>query len=421
MPSDPRSLEDLRIDRQAKEPGRPGLLWPALLALLLLAVAAGWFWWRAPGPLDVQAAAVEAPATAAEAGTVLNASGYVTARRRATVSSKVTGRVVQVGVEEGMAVRQGQVLARLDPTTAERVLALAEAELGASRRAVTEYRVRLDQAHLTARRARQLTSEGIGTQATLDDADAEVKAIEARLALAEEQVRVSERQVALRQADLADTVIVAPFPGVAISKDAQPGEMISPVSAGGGFTRTGICTLVDMDSLEIEVDVNESYLHRVTAGQRVEAVLDAYPDWRIPAHVITLVPAADRQKATVLVRIGFDRASDATSPAPGSRKAPLDSRILPDMGVKVAFLGAAPPPGAAKAAPAPRIPAKAVRVDSGSQIVFVVRDGRAERRAIRVGATAADRVEVVSGLTPGERIVVEPPKGLKDGDRVVVR
>ena len=420
MPSDPRSLEDLRIDRQAKEPGRPGLLWLALPALLVLAAAAAWFWWRAPGPLEVQAAAVEAPATAAEAGTVLNASGYVTARRRATVSSKVTGRVVQVDVEEGMEVRQGQVLARLDPTTAERVLALAEAELGAARRAVAEYRVRLDQARLTARRAHQLTSEGIATQATLDDADAEVKAIEARLALAEEQVQVSERQVALRQADLADTVIAAPFPGVAISKDAQPGEMISPVSAGGGFTRTGICTLVDMDSLEIEVDVNESYLHRVTAGQRVEAVLDAYPDWRIPAHVITLVPAADRQKATVLVRIGFDRA-DATSPSAGPRKAPLDARILPDMGVKVAFLGAAPPPGAARAAPPPRIPAKAVRAESGSPVVFVVRDGRAERRAIRVGATAADRVEVVSGLTPGERIVVEPPKGLKDGDRVVVR
>jgi len=417
MPSDPRTLEDLRIDRRAKEPGRPGLPWGIAGVVLLLAVALGWWWWRSPGPLEVQAATVEHSAPAAEAGTVLNASGYVTARRRATVSSKVTGRVVQVHVEEGMAVRQGQVLARLDPTTAERVLALAEAELGAARRAVAEYRVRLDQARLTAGRTRQLSVDGIATQADLDDADAEVKAIEARLALSEGQVTVSERQVALRQADLADTVIVAPFTGVAISKDAQPGEMISPVSAGGGFTRTGICTLVDMESLEIEVDVNESYIHRVAPDQRVEAILDAYPEWRIPAHVITMVPAADRQKATVLVRIGFDR-----SASPGSsREGALDPRVLPDMGVKVAFLGAAPSADQTSAAPPLRIPARALRADGGTQVVFVVKDGRAERRAVRTGSKAGDRVEIVSGLTPGERIVVEPPASLKDGDAVVVK
>jgi RND family efflux transporter MFP subunit len=406
MTSDPRTLEDLRIDRDAKEPGRPGLLWAALLVLLLLAAAGGWWWWRGPAPVEVQAATVEPPARTADAAAVLNASGYVTARRRATVSSKVTGRVVEVRVEEGMAVRQGQVLARLDPTTAERVLALAEAELEAARRAVAEYQVRFDQAGLTARRTRQLSGEGIATRANLDDADAEVKALEARLALAGEQVRVSERQVALRQADLSDTVIVAPFSGVAISKDAQPGEMISPVSAGGGFTRTGICTLVDMQSLEIEVDVNESYIHRVTPGQRVEAVLDAYPDWRIGAHVITMVPTADRQKATVLVRIGFES---------------LDPRLLPDMGVKVAFLGAAPASGTAPAAPALRIPSGAVRTDGGAQVVFVVKEDRVERRAIRTGAADGDRVEVVSGLAPGVRIVVQSSSALKDGDRVVVR
>ncbi len=310
MPSDPHTLEALRIDREAKQPGgRPGLLWGVLAALLVLVLAGSWYWWRMRAPVEVRAVTVEQPSQGPGAGTVLNASGYVTARRRATVSSKVTGRVVEVLVEEGMQVHRGQVLARLDPTTAERALALAEAELDAARRAVAEYEVRLDQARLNAGRMRRLLSEGIATEAQRDDADAEVKALEARLALATEQVRVSERQVALRQADLADTVIVAPFSGVAISKDAQPGEMISPVSAGGGFTRTGICTLVDMESLEIEVDVNESYIHRVADGQRVEAVLDAYPDWRIPAHVITTVPTADRQKATVLVRIGFDHAA----------------------------------------------------------------------------------------------------------------
>ncbi|HOC18952.1 MAG TPA: efflux RND transporter periplasmic adaptor subunit [Vicinamibacterales bacterium] len=422
MPSDPRTLEALRIDREAKQPGsRPGLLWGALAALLLLAIAAGWYFWGAPGPVEVRAVTVEQPSQGPGAGTVLNASGYVTARRRATVSSKVTGRVVQVHVEEGMDVRRGQVLARLDPTTAERALALAEAELGAARRAVAEYEVRLDQARLNAGRVQQLSAEGIATKAQHDDADAEVKALQARLALAAEQVRVSERQVALRQADLSDTVIVAPFSGVAISKDAQPGEMISPVSAGGGFTRTGICTLVDMESLEIEVDVNESYIHRVAAGQRVEAVLDAYPDWRIPAHVITMVPTADRQKATVLVRIGFDRAAAAGTSGPAEREAPLDPRILPDMGVKVAFLGASPPPGASPSAPSPRVPAAAVRTDGGSTVVFVVKDGRAERRAVRTGSTAGEMVEIMSGLTPGERIVIESPAPLKDGLAVVVR
>jgi RND family efflux transporter MFP subunit len=423
MPSDPRTLEDLRIDRGAKGPGRlPALAWAALVLVAVLALA-GWWWWRGPAAIEVQVIAVEEPKTTADAGTVLNASGYVAARRRATVSSKVTGRVVEVLVEEGMAVRQGQVLARLDSTIAERALSLAQAELSAAQRAVTETRVRLDQAKLTQGRTHQLVQGGIANQADLDAADAEVKALEARLALSEEQVLVAERQAALRQADLADTVIVAPFAGIAISKDAQPGEMISPVSAGGGFTRTGICTLVDMESLEIEVDVNESYIHRVSPDQRVEAVLDAYPDWRIPAHVITLVPAADRQKATVLVRIGFDRATGAGSSRGPSKPEALDPRILPDMGVKVAFLGAdTRPAGQAPPPPSLQVPARAVKSDAGAQVVFVIASDRAERRAVRTGGTrGGDRIEIVSGLTPGERIVVESSSALKDGDRVVVR
>ena len=380
----------------------PGVVWPVLAAVVLLAVA-GWWWAGRPSAIEVTTATAEHPRSEADAAAVLNASGYVTARRRATVSSKVTGRVVEVHVEEGMAVRQGQVLARLDGTTAVRGLQLAEAELQASRLAVAETRVRLEHARLTRGRSRQLRTEGITNQADLDAAEGEVLALEARLALAEEQVRVAERHVALRQADVTDTVITAPFSGVAISKDAQPGEMISPVSAGGGFTRTGICTIVDMGSLEIEVDVNESYIHRVTAGQRVEATLDAYPDWRIPAHVITLVPTADRQKATVLVRIGFEA---------------LDPRILPDMGIKVAFLGAAP---AAVAATAMTIPAAALHSDGAATVVFVVANGRAERRAVRTGGKIDARVEVLSGLTAGERIVVESSRPLEDGAAVVVK
>ena len=406
MPSDPRALEDLRIDHGARGSGSvPVWAW-ALLVLLVAVLVGAWVWVRTPRAIEVRTAVVEQPAAANQSGSaVLNASGYVVARRRATVSSKITGRVIDVRVEEGMPVKKDQVLARLDPATYDRALALAQAELEASRRAVAENRVRLDLARLTAQRFRSLRADGIANQADLDNAETEVRALEARLALTEEQVRVAERQVAIRQNDLADTIIVAPFDGVAVSKDAQPGEMISPVSAGGGFTRTGICSLVDMTSLEIEVDVNESYINRVSPAQRITAVLDAYPDWQIPGKVITMVPTADRQKATVLVRIALDR---------------LDPRILPDMGIKVAFLGSEV--AAAKSEPPVTIPNGAVRTDGGSRVVFVVTGGdHVERRALRVGAAREDRLEVLSGLTPGERIVLDPPPALKDGARIVVR
>ena len=254
---------------------------------------------------------------------VLNATGYVTARRRATVSSKITGKVVQVNIEEGMAVRQGQVLARLDDETQRAAVALAEAQAEAARRNVNESEVRLNEARITLERVSTLVKVGYSTAAEVDAARAAVESLDARIRAAREQVRVAERQIALERTNLDSTIIRAPFDGVAISKDAQPGEMVSPVSAGGGFTRTGIGTIVDMRSLEIEVDVNESYINRVKPDQAVTAVLDAYPEWQIPARVITTVPAADRQKATVLVRIGFNE---------------LDPRILPDMGVKVTFL-----------------------------------------------------------------------------------
>ena len=404
MSSDARALEDLKIDHRAKDGGRlPAWVWLVLILLVAVAVG-GWLWTKAPRAIDVKTVTVEAPRAGSGSDAVLNASGYVTARRRATVSSKVTARVTEVHVEEGMAVKKGQVLARLDTTTADRYLALAQAELESTRRAVYENKVRLDQARLTFGRMTALRKEGVVNQADVDAAQTEVSALEARLALSEEQVKVSERQVAVRQNDLADLTITAPFEGVAISKDAQPGEMISPVSAGGGFTRTGICTVVDMSSLEIEVDVNETYIHRVTPGQRVEATLDAYPEWHIPAKVITMVPTADRQKATVLVRIAFDQ---------------LDPKILPDMGVKVAFLGAQLPVPAA--APPITIAKGVVRTDGGNSVVFIVgRDGLVERRAIRVGPAKEDRVTVTAGLSPGETVVLDPPPTLKAGDRVAI-
>jgi RND family efflux transporter MFP subunit len=407
MPTDPSPLKDLKIDDSSRYGGQSRVgLWVVITVVLVAAAAGAWYFLSAPRAAAVTVAAVtEADSGRSGPPAVLNASGYVTARRRATVSSKVTGKVTEIHVEEGMAVKQGQVLARLDDTTARRYLELAESELAAARRQAAETEVRLVDARRTLARQQALVKDGIAGQAGLDTAQADVDALTARLALTRAQVAVSERQVALRQTDVDDTVIRAPFSGVAISKDAQPGEMVSPVSAGGGFTRTGISTIVDMASLEVEVDVNESYIGRVTSGQKVEATLDAYPDWHIPAHVITMVPTADRQKATVLVRIGFEG---------------LDPRILPDMGVKVAFLGA-PQPAAASVGPRLMVPRAAVRTDNGQAIVFVVVNDRAERRAIRAGDAKGDAVEVVTGLVAGERVVIEGPPELADGRAVVIR
>jgi RND family efflux transporter MFP subunit len=374
--------------------------------LLIAALVVVVLWLGADRPPEVRVARVEeSGGTAVQ--TVLNGSGYVTARRQATVSSKITGKVVDVLIEEGMQVREGDVVARLDDSLPRAVLRLAESRLAAARRALSETRSELQLAELTLQRVRRLVRDEVAGQAELDEAETAVATLQARLALQEEEIRVAEAEVALRRTELDDTVIRAPFDGVVISKDAQPGEMVSPVSAGGGFTRTGICTVVDMASLEIEVEVNESYISRVEPDQRVEAVLDAYPDWPIPAHVITTSPAADRQKATVLVRIGFDE---------------LDPRVLPDMGVKVAFLDAAPEtaqPGRARL----HVPRGALRQDGGRDIVLVVTDGTVERRSVTVGTAgpaAGDRVEILSGLSAGERVVVEGPTDLADGDAVSV-
>jgi RND family efflux transporter MFP subunit len=323
----------------------------------------------------------------------------------------MTGKVIEVNVEEGMHVRQGQVLARLDDSQIRAAYDLAAAQRDAAQKAIDESEVRLRQARLTLTRRQQLLTDGIVGQADVDDAQAEVDSLEARIVAARQQEEVAARQVALQKTQLDDTIIRAPFSGVAISKDAQPGEMVSPVSAGGGFTRTGISTIVDMSSLEIEVDVNESYINRVHPNQKATAVLDAYPDWQIPAHVITTIPSADRQKATVLVRLAFDAASGGE---------PLDARILPDMGVKVAFHGGEPSP-APSGSGVVLAPRTAVRNDSGANVVFTINGGRAERRAVKVGAEQGEQVEILSGLNGGEQVVVSPPAELRDGMRVTAK
>jgi len=397
-------LEELRIDR--RDAPRRGGAWVWLAVVVIVVAVAAWGAWkyRAARPVLVRAATVE-QVQAGRAETVLNASGYVTARLRATVSAKITGKVVEVLIEEGHAVKEGDVLARLDDTLARAALNLAEAQLASARRALTENEVRLNEAQINLRRVRGLLEATVASQADLDAAQANVDSFAARIALGREDIVVAERNVALRQRELDDTVVRAPFSGIVISKDAQPGEMISPVSAGGGFTRTGICTIVDMASLEIEVDVNENYIARVVPGQPVEAILDAYPDWRIPAHVITTIPAADRQKATVRVRIGFNK---------------LDPRILPDMGVKVSFLETKRP-AEGPAQPKLQIPRTAVRREIDQDVAYVVSNGRLERRVVRLGDIQGDRIIVLSGLTAGEKVVVEGPPTLTDGAPVTLR
>lgn len=413
-------LAALRIERAPERESNLG--WVKWVVVLLVIGGAGYAafkYFTRERPTQVQAATVSQRAAGAQAA-VLNASGYVTARRRATVSSKITGKVVEVNVEEGMAVREGQVLARLDDVAFRASLALAQANLGATEKVAREDEIRLQNARLTLDRKQKLKQDGFATQAEVDDAKLQVDALVARLDLEEQQVEVARQQIAVEKTNLDNTVIRAPFSGIAISKDAQPGEMVSPVSAGGGFTRTGICTIVDMRSLEVEVDVNESYINRVRPDQSVSAVLDAYPNWQIPARVITVVPTADRQKATVLVRIGFEKAKDGSGAAARSE---LDARILPDMGVKVTFLRDPKDTETPEASgqPALLVPKAAVVERAGQKYVFVVKQDRAEQRAVATGGEDGDRIEVTGSVSAGDRVIVTPPPTLTAGAPVVVK
>jgi RND family efflux transporter MFP subunit len=344
------------------------------------------------------------PAGGSEALTVLNASGYVTPRLRATVAAKITGRVKEMLVEEGMRVEQGQVLALLDDRDAQADFAAAKADLDVAVASIPELEVTLADQERTLARNLALREKGFVDQQTLDGAQAAVDGTKARLDLARHQVEAAQARMDVAARQIDNCTVRAPFAGIAVSKDAQPGEIVSPVSAGGGFTRTGISTIVDMTSLEVEVDVNEAYIAKVKPGQPVESTLDAYPDWQIPSKVRTVIPTADRQKATVKVRISFDK---------------LDPRILPDMGVKVAFLSAEPAAGGPKAKAI--IPKQAVRQEQGSPVAFVLRDGQVERRPLTLGEARGTDVEVLAGLLPGDQVVISGPSRLKDGQKVVVK
>lgn len=401
MTKDSSGLADLRLDRDDQSIPSTRRRRFTVGMILLLALAVALVWYSRGRPPSVVAVPVVI-STNRSAPVVLNASGYVVARREATVSSKITGKVEEILLEEGMRVEENQVLARLDSANIRVQIDLAVAELEAARGALAETRAQLHEAERQHHRTLALETDGVASQSDLDRTVAQVDSLKARLAVQELEVTVAQRRIDVLKQQLEDTVIRAPFAGVAVSKNAQPGEMISPISAGGGFTRTGIGTIVDMDSLEIEVDVNESYLHRVTTAQPAEAVLDAYPDWKIPCRVLAIIPTADRQKATVRVRVAFDR---------------LEPRILPQMGVRVAFIDPAPmAPGVQESV----IPRATLQGAGLTNWVWAILGDRVQRRDIIVEPGEAEAVTVQTGLALGDTVVLRASRGLKSGDRVRV-
>ncbi len=397
-------LSQLRIDRDQPPAGdNKKWVWVAGgAALIALALGIGLF--NDPQPVKVKLEMARMAVPDPSSATVLDATGYVVARRVSTVSSKVTGKVMEIYVEEGQHVEKDQIVARLDDANALKSMELSKAELRSAKTLVAETEARLTEVKLTLERNTELARRQLVSAAALDKARADFESLRAQINARKADVQVSEKRLALQQQNLDDLVLRAPFAGVVISKDSQPGEMISPVSAGGGFTRTGICTLVDMASLEIEVDVNESYIQRVRVDQFVQATLEAYPEWKIPAKVIAIIPAADRQKATVKVRIGFQV---------------NDPRILPDMGVKVAFLNAEPVAEETPKEPLGiRVPITAVRHDGEDKYIFVVKDGIAEMRRVTLNASYGNNSYIGSGLRPGEDFVTEITPELKNGSKV---
>jgi RND family efflux transporter MFP subunit len=395
-------LKELRLDKNAARTPRSRARLFAVIGIAVLALGAGlWFGLAEPSAPTVRTAVARAADQGASS--VLDASGYVTARRQATVSAKVTGKVTEVLIEEGMRVEEGAVLARLDDTDAKAQLALSQAQLVSTRSQLAEIRALLEQAERDFTRQSQLWDRQLIAAQALDAARAQRDSLRARLIAAEEQIRVAQESVTVAQVQLDNTVIRAPFTGVVVAKAAQPGEMISPISAGGGFTRTGIGTIVDMDSLEVQVDVNEAFINRVTPGQPVEATLNSYPDWKIPGAVIAIIPTADRSKATVKVRIAIKQ---------------KDPRIVPDMGVRVAFLNPEPPGARTAKMQGVLVPMEAVRGEGAQAVVFVYAADKVERRKVTLGQTVGANRVVLSGVRDGEQVVLAPPESLKDGDTV---
>ncbi|HSE13854.1 MAG TPA: efflux RND transporter periplasmic adaptor subunit [Rudaea sp.] len=400
-------LKELRIDRGAAEPASRRSLWIALGAAALVIVALiAWFALSGNSAPAVHTAVAQPMSSNGASASVLDATGYVTARRSATVSAQITGTMTEVLIEEGDHVKEGQVLARLDDTAQRAALAQAQAQLHAAQALLVQYQAQLAQDRRDAQRMDDMAGRKLVSEQQAEQAHTLVETVAAQVETQKRQINLAQAGVDAAQVQLGYCTIRAPFTGVVIAKAAQVGEIVSPLSAGGGFTRTGVGTIVDMDSLEVEVDVNEAYINRVVAGNPVESVLNAYPDWKIPSHVIAIIPTADRSKATVKVRIGLDL---------------KDDRIVPDMGVRVAFLEEKKP--ASQAQQQPRgvlVPAGALRKDADKDIVFVLKERKAQRRAVTLGGSVGDLRQVLAGVASGEVVIVDAPEGLKDGAAVTL-
>ena len=406
-------IHQLRIDRSQREETetgqRKGWLWALIVAAVIAAAAAALLLTR-NGAIEVS----EATAVAASAGSaptaILQATGYVTAERETTVSSQIAGELSHVYFEEGEHVHRGQVLARLDDSAQRAALEQAQAQLAAAQAQLHQYQVQLDQARRNFARDQALIGEHLVSEQDFETARTQVATLAAQVLTQQRAVTVARDGVRAAQVQEDYTIVQAPFTGVVVDKAAQVGEMISPIFGGGAFEAAGIATIVDMSSLEVDVDVNEAYIHRVEPSQPAVAVLDAYPDWNIPAHVIAIVPTADKSKATVKVRVAFEK---------------LDPRILPDMGVRVSFLqsASAEASGAAAASlPAGTVwvPASAVVQRDGRPVVFVVEGGKAHQQPVTPGTSAGD-LRAVQGIASGAAVVQSPPARLNDGSRVAVK
>jgi RND family efflux transporter MFP subunit len=397
-------LKELRIERAHRDDhDSGGSRWPWAVGILVvvLAVAGAGAWWLfGARAIAVQTVTAVAPSSG-ESAAVLQATGYVTARREATVSAQIIGTLTEVLIEEGDHVKQGQILARLEDSSQKAYLNAAEASAHAAQAQVGQIQAELTQAERDQSRQNDLAARGLVSKQAAEQARTQVDTLRAQLNAQRSQVKAAQAQVAVAKVNYDYTIVRAPFDGVIIDKSAQVGEIIAPSAAGGGFTRTGVGTIVDMDSLEVDVDVNEAYIGRVKPHMPAEAVLDAYPDWKIPAHVIAIVPTADRGKATVKVRVALEQ---------------KDDRIVPDMGVRVSFLESK------ASAPAPKgvlVPASAIVQRDGKSVVFVVDDGKAWQHAVTPAKqTYGDLRLLPAGVPVGASVVDQPPAALHDGSPV---
>ncbi len=401
-------LNQLRIDRSS-EPASSGKgrLWLGAAAVIVVVAALAAWWWSRPGPMPVHVVAAQALAQGSSvgSGSILDASGYVVARRQAAVASKITGRMVELDIEEGDRVKAGQIIAKLDDTNIRAALDQSRAQLAYAKAGLAETQVNLANAQRDYDRQKSLVGAHFVSQAVVDNAQTTLDAMRAQLATQRSSIEVAARGTNVAERNLDDTIVRSPFAGVVIAKSAQVGEIVSPLSAGGGFTRTGIGTIVDMDSLEVEVDVNEAYINRVQPSQPVDSVLNAYPDWKIPSHVIAIIPTADRSKATVKVRVGLDL---------------KDGRIVPDMGVRVSFLEDNKPAAHDQPPRGVLVPSKAFRKESDGDVVFVLKGQKAQRRTVTLGGTVGESRQVLAGVSAGETVIVDAPADLKDDAPVTV-